>query len=320
MKLYLIHRTNLFIVFLILHFPFKAAVSQDEYTWWNETQNWDGVTSWLQYIIFSPYYLGPNALPIPFSQKGCIKEQFEFRMDIEGHFSKGDKTQDVFLDCYLPLLKNKIAFEFYGYPVEHYDVDEPTIIERRGRHRDGEGYATGDFYFSAILQLFRNKKIPDIALRMACKTASGSDVSEARNTDAPGYFFDLSFGKDLLFVDNFIRKIRFHGMVGFYSWQMNLTENRQNDAVLFGAGVDISFTGFYMNHTLDGYYGYFGDEMVIVGNRDHPVPFKDRPLVYRLDLMKQTNRVDFGLGYQLGFNDFIYQTIKGSIVYHISFK
>ena len=304
---------------MIVSFPCKVIISQDDATWWNETHHWDGITSWTQYIIYSPYYTGPNALPVPFSQKGRVKDRFELRMDLEGHYSKGDKTQDVFFDCYIPLVKSIIALEFYGVPVEHYKMDEPTVIERRVRNRSGEGFATGDFYFSTIIQVIKNQRMPDIALRMACKTASGSQLSDARNTDAPGYFFDLSLGKDVMFTDKFIHKIRIHGMIGFYSWQMNLPENRQNDAILFGAGLDLQFSRFYLNNSLDGYIGYFGNELVMVGDKEEPVPFRDRPIVYRLDLMKQTDHFDFGLGYQLGLNDFIYQSFKASLIYHFSF-
>jgi hypothetical protein len=320
MKLYLMYKKSFFLVLLFAGFPFHEVISQDDATWWNETHHWDGITSWTQYIIHSPYYTGPNALPVPNSQKGRVKDQIELRMDLEGHFSKGDNTQDVLLDCYIPLIKNKIAVEFYGVPLEHYNMDEPTVIERRGRNRDGEGYAMGDFYFSTMVQLFRDKKIPDMTLRMACKTASGSQLSDARYTDAPGYFFDLSMGKNILFKDKIISKIRFHGMIGFYSWQMNLPENRQNDAILFGAGIDIEFSGFCLNNSLDGYSGYFGKELVVVGDKTEPVSFRDRPVVYRLDLMKQTDHFDFGLGYQSGLNDFIYQTVKLSLVYHFSLK
>lgn len=303
---------------LCLSIETVIAQDQDDATWWNETHHWDGITSWTQYIIYSPYYMGPNALPVPFSQKGSVKDQFELRMDFESHFSEGDKTQDIFLDCYIPLLKNKIALEFYGIPFENYKMDEPTVIERRARNRSGEGFAAGDLYFSTIIQVIRNQRIPDVALRMACKTASGSKLSDARFTDAPGYFFDLSLGKDFLFADKFINKIRLHGMIGFYSWQMNLPENRQNDAILYGAGLDIQFSGFSLNNSLDGYAGYFGSEPVIVGDKEDPVAFRDRPVIYRLDLMKQAEHFDFGLGYQLGLNDFIYQTFKVSLIYHFS--
>jgi len=319
MELFLNSKKILFFAALIVSFPVKVIVSQDDATWWNETHHWDGITSWTQYIIYSPYYTGPNALPVPFSQKGRVKDRFELRMDLESHVSKGDKTQDVFFDCYIPLVKSIIALEFYGVPVEHYKMDEPTVIERRVRNRSGEGFATGDIYFSTIIQVIKNQRMPDIALRMACKTASGSQLSDARNTDAPGYFFDLSLGKDVMFTDKFIHKIRIHGMIGFYSWQMNLPENRQNDAILFGAGLDLNFSRFYLNNSLDGYLGYFGNELVIVGDKEEPVPFRDRSIVYRLDIMKQTDHFDFGLGYQVGLNDFIYQSFKASLIYHLSF-
>jgi len=319
MELFLNSKKILFFAALIVSFPFKVIISQDDATWWNETHHWDGITSWTQYIIYSPYYTGPNALPVPFSQKGRVKDQFELRMDLESHYSKGDKTQDVFFDCYIPLVKSIIALEFYGVPVEHYKMDEPTVIERRVRNRSGEGFATGDIYFSTIIQVIKNQRMPDIALRMACKTASGSQLSDARNTDAPGYFFDLSLGKDVMFTDKFIHRIRIHGMIGFYSWQMNLPENRQNDAILFGAGLDLHFSRFYLNNSLDGYFGYFGNELVIVGDKEEPVPFRDRPIVYRLDIMKQTDHFDFGLGYQVGLNDFVYQSFKASLIYHLSF-
>jgi hypothetical protein len=313
-------KKGLFFAVLIIGFPIKGIIAQDDATWWNETNHWDGVTSWTQYIIHSPYYMGPNALPVPFSEKGLVRDRFELRMDIESHFSKGDKTQDIFLECYIPLVKNRIALEFYGFPVEHYKMDELTVIERRGRDRNGEGYTAGDYYFSTIVQVVKDKKMPDMSLRMACKTASGSNLSEARYTDAPGYFFDLSLGKDVLFAERFIDKIRFHGMIGFYSWQINLPQNRQDDAILFGAGMDILFEGFSLNNSLDGYIGYFGNELIIAGDQEEPVPFRDHPIVYRLDLMKQTDHFDFGMGYQLGLHDFIYQSFKLSMIYHLTFR
>jgi hypothetical protein len=319
MKLYFNFRKIFFTTVAVLLFTCQGIQAQDDATWWNETHHWDGITSWTQYIIYSTSYMGPNALPVPFSPKGLIREEFEFKMDAEYHYYRGDKTQDIFLDCYIPVVKDKIALEFYGVPFEHYDMDKPTVIERRARNQSGEGFASGDFYFSTLIQVIKNKRMPDIAVRLACKTAPGSKLSDARNTDAPGYFFDLSLGKDLLFSGKNLQKLRFHGMLGFYSWQMNLPENRQNDAFLFGVGMDLSFRSFYINNAVDGYLGYFGKEQVIVGDKEDPVPFNDRPVVYRLDIMKKTNHIDFGLGCQLALNDFPYQSFKISGIYHLPF-
>ncbi len=302
-----------FALFIILA---GHVCSQDDATWWNEVHNWDGVTSWTNYLITSPYYFGPNALPVPYSQKGQVKDRSEFKVEMDSHFSKGDKTQNLFMDLYIPLVRNKFAIDFYGVPVEHYKMNEATVIERRARNRKGSGYSAGDFYFSTIIQLIRNKKIPDIALRMACRTASGSGLSEARYTDAPGYFFDLSFGKDLVFNQKPDHKIRFYGMLGFYSWQMNIPNNRQNDALLFGAGMDFLINSWKIITTVDGYSGYIGHGKMIIVDESDPVSFNDRPAVYRLELVKEFKKLDFSIGYQIGVHDFIYQTLSLSILVH----
>lgn len=308
---------RLFLIFSLLGGCRILFSQADDVTWWNKAHNWDGVTHWSNYIIYSPYYLGPNALSIPFSQKGQVKGRYELQINAEGHFSTGDKTQNLFISLYVPVVKDIIAVEFSGVPFEHYRLDEKTVIERRTRNRSGEGFAIGDFYFSTIIQLLKDNKFPDVAFRMACRTASGSKLSDARFTDAPGYFFDLSFGKDLIFQEKFTNKIRFHGMIGFYSWQMNLPDNRQNDAILFSLGFDLFIKKFIISNSLDGYYGYIGDEEVIVGNKDEPVNFKDRPVVYRFEIGKESRVVDLILGYQYGMNDFMFQTIKLSLLFHI---
>ncbi|OQX81478.1 MAG: hypothetical protein B6D61_00620 [Bacteroidetes bacterium 4484_249] len=318
MKLNAIIRSIILFGIIVFFAECKSALSQeDEATWWNKAHNWDGITHWSDYIIFSPYYLGPNALSVPFSQKGLVKNRYELQINAEGYFSEGDKTQSLFMSLYVPVVKNLVAVEFYGVPFEHYKMDEKTVYERRTRNRSGEGYAVGDFYFSTIIQLLKNNKFPDIAFRMACRTASGSKLSDARFTDAPGYFFDLSFGKDLLFQEKFINKIRFHGTVGFYSWQMNLPDNRQNDALIYGLGADLFIKKFIISNSIDGYYGYIGNEEIIVVKKDEPVPYKDRPMVYRLDITKESKLLDIIIGYQLGLYDFAYQTIKFSLLFHI---
>jgi hypothetical protein len=296
----------------------KTIYSQDEATWWNQTHQWDGVTPWQEYIIYSPSYMGPNALPVPFSQKGLVLGRYELQLGFTGHFGSGDNTQDAFLRLYYPVVKNMVAVELYGVPIEHYEMDKNTIIERRTRHRDGNGFATGDFYFTTIIQISKNRKLPEIALRMACKTASGGMLSDARFTDAPGYFFDLSAGKDLRLQCNRTEKIRFHGMLGFYSWQMNLPNNQQNDAILYGGGVDIIFKAFRFEMEVDGYSGYFGKKEVVVANKYKPVKFSDRPAVGRVQIVKPTCLIDLSLGFQSGINDFEYLSICFSLISHLN--
>ncbi len=318
MKIRAIPKSIFLFVSIILLLQSEFAISQNEdSSWWNEVHNWDGVTHWSDYIIYSPYYLGPNALSVPYSQKGYVKNRYELQVNFENHVYSGDKTQNLFISLYLPIVKNLVAFEFYGVPIEHYSMDEKTVIQRRSRNRNGEGYAVGDFYFSTIIQLLKN---PGLAFRMATRTASGSKLNEARYTDAPGYFFDLSFGKDLLLREKFIDKIRFHGMIGFYVWQMNLPDSRQNDAILYGLGFDLFMKTFILSSSIDGYSGYFGNEEVVVANKDQPVIFKDRPALYRLEITKGSKKIDYMIGYQIGIHDFEYQSIKLSLLFHFDKK
>lgn len=301
---------------LLVMVSFHQGFGQDDATWWNETHHWDGITPWQDYMIYSPAYMGPNALSVPCSQKGIVKDRYEVQIGVDGHFSKGDQTQDVSLRMYYPLIMHRVAIELYGVPAEHYAMNEKTVIERRSRHRDGSGFSAGDLYFSTLVQVIRNKRFPDIVLRMACKTASGGMLSDARFTDAPGYFFDISAGKDFMFDQSWLKKIRIHAMAGFYSWQMNLPNNQQNDALLYGAGVDIVTDDFKLETVLEGYSGYFGKRGLYIVDKSEWIEFNDRPMLWRTQLVKETRNLDVVLGYRYGLNDFGYQTINFSLLFH----
>lgn len=302
----------LFITFITI-IPFNIINGQDDFEWWNEAHNYDGYTHWTNYIIYSPYYLGPNALSVPHSEKGRIKSQIEFKTEYVSHFSSGDKTQNLFISLYVPIVKDIIAVEFYGVPFESYNMDYETILERRVRYLDGKGTANGDFYFSTIIQILKKEKLPEIAFRMAFRTASGNNLGSARYTDAPGYFFDFSLGKDFIFgkKDQFL--IRPQGMIGFYVWQMNLPDNKQNDAILYGFGADLQYKSWFINNAIEGYSGYFGEDLVVVGDKENLIPFKDRPMLYKIDAGKELGWIRLSIGYQLAFYHFQYDNLKASV-------
>ena len=77
---------------------------------------------------------------------------------------------------------------------------------------------------------------------------------------------------------------------------------------------------FIISNSLDGYYGYIGNQEIIVVKKDEPVPYKDRPMIYRIDITKESKLIDIVIGYQLGLYDFAYQTIKFSLLFHIDKK
>lgn len=293
----------------------NRCFSQDDFAWWNEAHSYDGYTHWTNYIIYSPYYLGPNALSVPRSKKGRTREHVELSMEYVRHFSTGDQTQNLFMSLYVPLVKNIIAIELYGVPYERFKMDYETVLERRARYQNGEGSAIGAFYFSTIIQLLKKEKWPEVALRMACRTASGNNLGSARYTDAPGYFFDISMGKDFTLDQHADFFIRPHGMIGFYSWQMNLPNNKQNDAVLYGIGADIRYKSWFLNNSVSGYSGYFGNDLLIVGDTENPVPFKDRPMLYKINAGKELVWLRLSIGYQRALYNFKYDHIKMAVTF-----
>ena len=318
-KLANIRKTNkiygyLFTLLILLGgFP-EIAFSQD-YSWWNTHQNWDGVTAWNNYMIYSPDYLGPNALPVPFSEKGRVQNRTFIRFYADVHSLPGDKTQDIGGRLYVPVVNGVVALEAWGIIQEHYQMTETEAIRRRVRHQKAGGYAVGDAYFAAVVRLLKDRKFPDMALRIGLRTASGNKLSDARYTDAPGYFFDLSMGKNLTLGTK--SYVRLYGMLGFYSWQTNLTNYRQDDAVLYGLGADFQLHKSTFGISLDGYSGYFGNDTLVIINPEKPIAFKDRPLVLRTKFEQWLGNWKLGISYQLGLHDFGYKTLRLEMSYYL---
>ena len=99
---------------------------------------------WKRWMIISPGYLGPNALPVPEVRKGYISEKSEISFSAARHFHPGDPTQDVSAKLFLPFAKSKIAFEVYGVILENYSFTEEIRNERFARDEDGRGITRGD--------------------------------------------------------------------------------------------------------------------------------------------------------------------------------
>jgi len=182
-------RIPVFIKTFILLFTLignQITLSQD-YSWWNEKHNWDGVTPWQNYIILSPAYMGPNALPVPEARDGSLPRNTTFEFSLENHFSSGDKTINLYTNLYIPLFSKRAGLNISIVPFEHYKMDTITRDLRRARDYDGEGISGGDFYIGTFIQILKDKKFPDIVLSINMKTASGTNLAAARFTDSPGY-------------------------------------------------------------------------------------------------------------------------------------
>lgn len=253
----------------------RSVLPAQDYTWWNEANNWDGVTHWSRYINFSPYYLGPDGLPVPPLATGTIDTTARLMVGGELHFSEGDDTQALQSRLSLPFAGDRVALQLEWMPLEHFAMDTVTRDERHARDRDGEGYSTGDVHLSTLVQVLRERDDrPGLMLRIRLKTASGGNLEAARHTDDPGYGFDLSTGRWFT-GSGLLQRWRVQAMAGFLVYQTNRNDYYQNDCVLFGAGAIADLGDWTVEGTVAGYMGY-------LDRRDRPMVLRasvgtDRP-------------------------------------------
>jgi len=289
-----------FFLSLMLILPL-FCFSEEDWSWWNDIHGWKpGMKGWRMWLTISPGGLGPNALPVPEVKKGLISSEKELEFGTDFHFKTGDNTQNIYGRYYRPFANNKIAVEFYGVMLERYAMSEKVRDERIARDKDGRGLAIGDLYFATMFQLIKDRKLPDTMLRMACKTASGGRLDAARYADSPGYFFDLSFSKQLNSAKQTTRLLPY-GSIGFYSWQTNDEGNLQNDALMYGLGLEVGHNNWSVSNSWSGYHGY----------KDNG----DRPMVYTFDLQKKLKNNTFRIQYLHGLHDWMYNTVKFSFIW-----
>lgn len=271
----------------------SGARSQD-FNWWSNNVNWDGVSHWYEYLIVSPKYFGPNALPVPAINNGSADSLISLAATGNLHFSKGDKTQNLMLYGNFTAKNNIFSVEMQFVPYERFEMTHATKEERKVYYKEYyKKNVVGDVIFSTTVQLFQRwrDKI-QLAGRVGVRMPSGGAQGAARYTDGPGYWIDLGWG--LPFKNSICKWI---GMGGFYVWQTNDDALRQNDAFVFGTGLEWnSAKALRIQAYGAGYVGYKANG--------------DKPLLLRLNLEKRVNRFAYLLRFQQGLHDFDYFTTE----------
>lgn len=294
------------LLFLLLTFPVFCSNAQDidgDWSWWNNVHGWEeGDPGWRNWIVLSPGYLGPNALPVPDVKRGFLRSKTEFELTASNHFHPGDPTKDISGRCYIPFGKNKIAVEMYGVLLEYFAFSEEIRNERYSRIKDGQGVAMGDFNFSTLIQIAKDRKFPNTLFRFTARTASGTQLKGARYSDSPGYFFDFSFSEDYGKTETGL--FRPFGLFGFYSWQTNDELNLQNDAIMYALGADFEKNSWMFSSSLSGYSGYKNE--------------RDKPMQLNFEIRKDYNKKAFRVQYLHGLRHWEYKTIKFSFMWKLN--
>lgn len=291
---------QILLITLILAFAGSTYCQEEDWSWWNEIHDWHtGDPGWRNYLTISSGYLGPNALPVPEIKNGLIERKTELELTASSHFNSGDPTQDISGKAFVPFCDNKIAIEVYGVIAEHFAYTEEIRDERCSRDKNGKGFSVGDLYFCTLIQIAKNRKFPNTLLRVGLRTASGGRYDAARYSDAPGYFLDLSFSKEYGDAQSLL--FRPHMMLGFYCWQTNDELNLQNDAFLYGAGLNLIKNSWQFTPSWSGYYGYKNNG--------------DRPMLFNIDLRKDYEKKAIRVQYEQGLHDWMYKTVRFSFIW-----
>ena len=289
-----------FLLVLIASQPKTYAQQKGDLDWWTDKHNWDGHTPWFNMMTTSAAYLGPNALPVPSLREGLVEQQYSVEFRPEAHLSKGDQTYNLYTSVILPL-GGVASFEVFLVPVEYYKMDTLTRDERLARNYNAEGQAGGDFWFGTNVQILKGKRFPDMVFSAYFKTASGTNLSDARYTDAPAYYFLLNAGKTIYYNTDTKFKIRVYGNIGAYIWQTWSSNHSQDDALTYGLGVRFEKPKYFARMNFAGYYGYLNNG--------------DRPNVLRVQAGTHNRKLNVVARYQMGLNDFEYHTFGLALIY-----
>ncbi len=276
------------LVFILLMIVFsKCGWAQDD-QWWIRNVNWDGISHWSKYINYVPGNLGPNALPVPKMSNGSSDSLNSFSVSVMYHSMKGDKTTNLALYGNYVIVKDRISVDAFWVPFEYFQVSHALKEQRKiFYYVYNQKTATGDMHVNfnfSLLNKIRDKV--QLNVRTGYRYATSTQQAAARMTDAAGYYFDISAARPFQKKS----KLKMVLMAGFLAWQ--LPRNAQDDAFLFGAGVEYNKKKFQLQTHVTGYLGYLNNG--------------DKPIVYRLRAGNNKKGMNWFAQFQKGLHDFKY--------------
>ena len=285
-----------------LSLALAASVAAQDHYWWADNVGWDGDTHWSSYIISSPRFMGPNALPIPSLSDGAIPDKHSLSLTLSTHHTTGDFTTNPTIYANYVLVKGIIAFDLNWVPIEYFEMSHQIKTQRNTFHTFYDiQHAIGDVYLNTNVKLIDKVRFQS-ALRIGYKFATSSRQGLARFTDAPGYYFDASSGFTITHLPSLT--IRLSAMAGLYVWQTNLDDRFQNDAFLGGLGVKSEWKNWHFSQEIRGYFGYLDNG--------------DKPLVWQSALEKEIRSLILIARFKKGFSDLLYHSFEIGLSYQFS--
>lgn len=274
-------------LFVCLFFLLNSASSllADEWIDWRDK---------MELLTYSPRYFGPNAFPVPELRSGLAGSRYEIELRGEYHYYTGDKTRNMLARIYVPFVKGRAGVEVNWTFLEDYKMTPETRDERNAAETENPITCHGDLVVNCFFQLLKSEKWADILISASLKTASGNRLCDARYTDAAAYWFDGTIGRNIFQSAEPNITIRLQAMMGFYCWMTNDLVHRQNDAILYGGGLSVTYRNFKLMTDLSGLGGYKNNG--------------DRPLSLRNHLSYEYKKNVLSFRYNHGMKDRLYDT------------
>lgn len=290
------------LIVVLLLFSCSQASTQTRQRW-EEVVGWDGVSHWSRYMITLPAFQGPNSLPVPQPGNGRIDSNSYIGVSGAFHFMEGDHTQNLVINGHIAVVKDVVGVELTWVPWERYNMS--TAIKEK-RHVYYENFndkkAAGDLILNTNFRLFKKwAPVVDFIFQIGYRMPSGTDYGSARYSDGPGYHFAINMGKPL----NKAKSLKLTAMAGFYVWQIESDIFKQDDAFLFGAGIEYRKKNFSFHTTIAGYLGYLEKQ-------------GDKPVVFRTRAEQQLKKMKLVLGFQQGLNDFEYSSFDAGLRFNFN--
>ena len=258
--------------------------------------------------LVAPGYFGPNAFPVPDMLDGTTSSDLRVELYGDGFLCSmtqrpsDDITLDLFAKATIPLFTDRVNLVIWMPVVEWFRSGPAVNVLRRVQDPDRwiSGVDSGDAYVSTdILILDERKRGCGLVLRAALKSASGNSFGTARVYDAPGYFFDVAVGRDIVKSADGKTVFRTALSAGFLCWQTG--NGRQNDAVMYGALASLKTGPFKAEVNYGGYVGWEGKG--------------DRPMTLKTKLSWSIGRCSINAMYQVGFVDWPFHQVRLGVAY-----
>jgi len=282
--------------YFILAFCFPLGLLAQDLSWWVETHQWDKHTHWSSYMKLSPAFMGPNAFPIPFAEKMIRKPEFDLRFS--NHVNPGETSWDFYTRFALPL-GNKAALKLEINPIEYFEMDSAIRDERVSRDEFPKGYASGDLLVEMNALIFETEQT-QLLFNVGLKTASGSQFRNARYTDTPAYYLDLSYHIEKSINEHLNYDLGV--LLGLYVWQTYMINNRQNDAVLAALSFKLHYKDYTFSQNLRGFRGYLENG--------------DLPLLYSTKIAKNWNSYQLYVQQQITLHDYPYNSTQAGCKFY----